>query len=124
MAVYAEERGAPTLVEAVPAADPAPLGLAAFALTTYPQRPQRHVHPGRDLGRTRHVLRRAHAAARGDVGVQEPQRLRSHGVLDVRRLLALARRVRRARGGDEPRERAQGPRRAQLAGVVLARLRD
>jgi succinate-acetate transporter protein len=35
MAVYAEERAAPTLVEAVPAADPAPLGLAAFALTTF-----------------------------------------------------------------------------------------
>src|SRR3982751_3019161 len=35
MAVYAEERGAPTLVEAVPAADPAPLGLGAFALTTF-----------------------------------------------------------------------------------------
>jgi hypothetical protein len=35
MAVYAEERGAPTLIEAVPAADPAPLGLAAFALTTF-----------------------------------------------------------------------------------------
>jgi succinate-acetate transporter protein len=35
MAVYAEERGAPTLVEAVPAADPAPLGLAGFALTTF-----------------------------------------------------------------------------------------
>jgi len=35
MAVFTEERGAPTLVEAVPAADPAPLGLAAFALTTF-----------------------------------------------------------------------------------------
>ena len=35
MAVYAEEREAPTLIEAVPAADPAPLGLAAFALTTF-----------------------------------------------------------------------------------------
>jgi succinate-acetate transporter protein len=35
MTVYAEERGAPTLVETVPAADPAPLGLAAFALTTF-----------------------------------------------------------------------------------------
>jgi succinate-acetate transporter protein len=35
VAVYAEERGVPTLVEAVPAADPAPLGLAAFALTTF-----------------------------------------------------------------------------------------
>src|SRR5436190_21315369 len=35
MAAYAEERGAPVLVEAVPAADPAPLGLAAFALTTF-----------------------------------------------------------------------------------------
>jgi succinate-acetate transporter protein len=35
MAVFAEERGTPTLVEAVPAADPAPLGLAAFALTTF-----------------------------------------------------------------------------------------
>lgn len=35
MAVYAEERGAPTLVEAIPAADPAPLGLAGFALTTF-----------------------------------------------------------------------------------------
>ena len=35
MAIYAEERGAPTLIEAVPAADPAPLGLAAFALTTF-----------------------------------------------------------------------------------------
>jgi succinate-acetate transporter protein len=35
MATFAEERHAPTLVEAVPAADPAPLGLAAFALTTF-----------------------------------------------------------------------------------------
>jgi uncharacterized protein len=35
MATYAETRPAPTLVEAVPAADPAPLGLAAFALTTF-----------------------------------------------------------------------------------------
>jgi succinate-acetate transporter protein len=35
MAVHAEERGAPTLVEAIPAADPAPLGLAGFALTTF-----------------------------------------------------------------------------------------
>jgi succinate-acetate transporter protein len=35
MAVVAETRAAPTLVEAVPAADPAPLGLAAFALTTF-----------------------------------------------------------------------------------------
>ena len=35
MAVFAEERRAPTLIEAVPAADPAPLGLAAFALTTF-----------------------------------------------------------------------------------------
>jgi uncharacterized protein len=35
MATIAEERGLPTLIEAVPAADPAPLGLAAFALTTF-----------------------------------------------------------------------------------------
>jgi succinate-acetate transporter protein len=35
MAVVAQERPVPTLVEAVPAADPAPLGLAAFALTTF-----------------------------------------------------------------------------------------
>jgi hypothetical protein len=35
MAVLAEERALPTIVEAVPAADPAPLGLAAFALTTF-----------------------------------------------------------------------------------------
>jgi succinate-acetate transporter protein len=35
MAVLAEERGRPTLIESVPAADPAPLGLAAFALTTF-----------------------------------------------------------------------------------------
>jgi succinate-acetate transporter protein len=35
MAVVAPERPAATLVEAVPAADPAPLGLAAFALTTF-----------------------------------------------------------------------------------------
>jgi len=35
MAVLAEERARPTLIEAVPAADPAPLGLAAFALTTF-----------------------------------------------------------------------------------------
>src|SRR5919201_653162 len=35
MAAYAEERPAPTLIESVPAADPAPLGLAAFALTTF-----------------------------------------------------------------------------------------
>jgi succinate-acetate transporter protein len=34
MAVLAEDRRA-TLVEAIPAADPAPLGLAAFALTTF-----------------------------------------------------------------------------------------
>jgi uncharacterized protein len=35
MAVLAEERVLPTIVESVPAADPAPLGLAAFALTTF-----------------------------------------------------------------------------------------
>jgi succinate-acetate transporter protein len=35
MAVFAEERARPTLVELSPAADPAPLGLAAFALTTF-----------------------------------------------------------------------------------------
>src|SRR5919197_2302950 len=35
MAVLAEERRGPTLVELSPAADPAPLGLAAFALTTF-----------------------------------------------------------------------------------------
>ncbi|HYX88236.1 MAG TPA: acetate uptake transporter [Gaiellaceae bacterium] len=35
MAVLAEERRAATLVELSPAADPAPLGLAAFALTTF-----------------------------------------------------------------------------------------
>src|SRR5690242_11269678 len=32
---FAEERLLPTLIESVPAADPAPLGLAAFALTTF-----------------------------------------------------------------------------------------
>ena len=35
MAVLAEERTRPTLVELAPVADPAPLGLAAFALTTF-----------------------------------------------------------------------------------------
>jgi succinate-acetate transporter protein len=35
MAVLAEERARPTLVELAPVADPAPLGLAAFALTTF-----------------------------------------------------------------------------------------
>ena len=36
MAAIAEERRVvPTLIEAIPAADPAPLGLAAFALTTF-----------------------------------------------------------------------------------------
>jgi succinate-acetate transporter protein len=35
MAVVAEERRAPTLIELPPIADPAPLGLAAFALTTF-----------------------------------------------------------------------------------------
>jgi uncharacterized protein len=35
MAVLAEERARPTIVEMAPAADPAPLGLAAFALTTF-----------------------------------------------------------------------------------------
>src|SRR5947199_2124394 len=35
MAVLAEERARPTIIEAIPAADPAPLGLAAFALTTF-----------------------------------------------------------------------------------------
>ena len=35
MAVLAEERRGATLVELSPAADPAPLGLAAFALTTF-----------------------------------------------------------------------------------------
>jgi succinate-acetate transporter protein len=35
MAVLAEEGRGTTLVELAPAADPAPLGLAAFALTTF-----------------------------------------------------------------------------------------
>jgi succinate-acetate transporter protein len=35
MAVLAEERARPTLVELMPIADPAPLGLAGFALTTF-----------------------------------------------------------------------------------------
>lgn len=35
MAAIAHDRPAATLVESVPAADPAPLGLAAFALTTF-----------------------------------------------------------------------------------------
>jgi succinate-acetate transporter protein len=35
LAVLAEERARPTLVELVPVADPAPLGLAGFALTTF-----------------------------------------------------------------------------------------
>jgi uncharacterized protein len=35
MAVYAQDRPVPTLIESVPAADPAPLGLAGFALTTF-----------------------------------------------------------------------------------------
>jgi succinate-acetate transporter protein len=35
MAALAEDRARPTLVELAPAADPAPLGLAAFALTTF-----------------------------------------------------------------------------------------
>jgi len=35
MATVVEQRPAATLVESVPAADPAPLGLAAFALTTF-----------------------------------------------------------------------------------------
>src|SRR3954471_24655380 len=35
MATFAEQRPTATLVESVPAADPAPLGLAAFALTTF-----------------------------------------------------------------------------------------
>src|SRR3954454_23547909 len=35
MAAVAQERPVPTLIESVPAADPAPLGLAAFALTTF-----------------------------------------------------------------------------------------
>jgi succinate-acetate transporter protein len=35
MAAYAQDRPVPTLVESVPAADPAPLGLAGFALTTF-----------------------------------------------------------------------------------------
>src|ERR1700756_4931567 len=33
--VVEERRAVPTLVETLPAADPAPLGLAAFALTTF-----------------------------------------------------------------------------------------
>ena len=35
MVAFAEERVRPTLVELTPVADPAPLGLAAFALTTF-----------------------------------------------------------------------------------------
>jgi hypothetical protein len=35
VAVFAEERAVPTLIQSVPAADPAPLGLAGFALTTF-----------------------------------------------------------------------------------------
>ena len=125
MAVYAEERGAPTLVEAVPAADPAPLGLAAFALTTF-------ILSGHNATFIPDVIwvglamfyGGLDAAARRDVGVQEPQRLRRDGVLDVRRLLALARRLRRPRRDDEARRRPEGARRPQLARVVPARLRD
>src|SRR5262245_48691652 len=32
---FVEERPVPTLIESVPAADPAPLGLAAFAMSTF-----------------------------------------------------------------------------------------
>src|SRR5438270_3970647 len=35
MAALAQDRPAPTLIESVPAADPAPLGLAGFALATF-----------------------------------------------------------------------------------------
>src|SRR5256885_3314711 len=35
MAVLAEDRRRTTVIEAIPADDPAPLGLAAFALTTF-----------------------------------------------------------------------------------------
>ena len=126
MAVYAEERGAPTLVEAVPAADPAPLGLAAFALTTF-------ILSGHNATFIPDVIwvglamfyGGLDAVARRHVGVPEPQRLRRDGVLDVRRLLALARRCssssprRRSLGG-----RPEGARRPQLARLVPARVRD
>src|SRR5262252_9420026 len=35
MAAIAQDRPTTTIVESIPAADPAPLGLAAFALTTF-----------------------------------------------------------------------------------------
>ena len=96
MAVLAEERALPDRRRGVPPADPAPLGLAAFALTTFILSGHNaSLHPRHRLARARVLLRRARSAAGRDVGVPEPQRLRRHGVLDVRRLLDGARVLRR-----------------------------
>ena len=76
------------LIESTPAADPAPLGLAGFALTTFLLSGHNaSLHPGPDLGRPRDLLRRPRTVLRRDVGVPQPERLRRHRVLDVRRLL-------------------------------------
>ena len=78
MAVLPRNVPAPTLIEAVPAADPAPLGLAAFALTTFMLSGHNATFiPDVALGRPGAVLRRRSVQLlAGHVGVPEPQRLR------------------------------------------------
>src|SRR5204863_92394 len=70
------------------------------------ERPQRELHPRSDVGGSRALLRRARSAARRAVGVPEPEHVRLDRVLDVRRLLALARDLRDPRRDDEARRDA------------------
>ena len=77
-------------------ADPAPLGLAAFALTTFLLSGHNAtLMPDAIWVGVGAVLRRPDPAAGRDAGVPEPQRVRGDRVLDLRRLLAVAGSVRR-----------------------------
>ena len=76
------------LVESTPVADPAPLGLAGFALTTF-------LLSGHNASWIPDLIWVGPAIfygglaqfARRDVGVPQPERLRRHRILDVRGVL-------------------------------------
>ena len=109
--------------EVPPIADPAPLGLAAFALTTF-------LLSAFNAGWTKGTvaflglragLRRHRPAAGRHVGVPQPQRLRRHRLLHLRRL--LDRRGRLLLAG-RPAVQADRARAQQRPGLDLGGLRD
>ena len=87
-------------VEIPLAADPAPLGLAAFALTTFPALPAENAggRTGERLAGVRVRLRWPRTAPRGH-GEFEPQRVRRGRVLHVRVVLDRPGDLRLLRGG-------------------------